>query len=226
MLICGRTGSGKSTDMADHLSRRSYDVMPWVICDFKPDDVIAQLPITEQLSLDAPPPVDPGLYVVRVAHDDVAEGGRLDRYFRAVHAQGNIGIAIDEARRLGQRHYGFRLLLTEGRQRRIPMIMCTQRCFYIDTFAMSESEYIQVFQLQHPDDQARIESFVPPDAFDFMELAGKGMHWSYWYDTRQMSCELLPPCPPIGQIAATIRDRLPEYEDPYAPKPAEVRARL
>jgi hypothetical protein len=226
-LIIGRTGGGKSMEAAHHLSQRSIDTMPWVIIDTKGDDVMARLPITAPRRLeDGPPPVDePGLYVVHAEVEDQGRGGPLTDFLTAVYHQGNTGIVLDEAAILGQQNRALRLLLTMGRSKKCPLIMCSQRPVYIDKYAMTESEFIQVFYIQYKQDQKTVHECVPENLLDFEHLQNLPLYHSAYYDVRRNSVSYLPPCPDFQSIYDTILSRLPVYVDPAFPD-AEQRVRL
>ena len=72
LYIIGRTGSGKTVAGVWHLSHRSWRKMPWVIVDYKGDELIARLPATEIRNWKVPS--EPGLYILRplVGKDDGA----------------------------------------------------------------------------------------------------------------------------------------------------------
>ena len=61
--IIGATGSGKTMFGMWSLSRRSFDTMPWVIFDYKREELIAAV---DPIEIDPRemPPKHPGLYVL------------------------------------------------------------------------------------------------------------------------------------------------------------------
>jgi hypothetical protein len=217
-LIAGHTGSGKTHEALHHLSQRSFDAMPWIILDFKGDDLVAAAPITAPASLDDMPPAEPGLYVVKCDHADGEPGGRVQRYIESCLDRGHVGLMVDEGLRLGQHNDGLRALLTQGRSKHCPLIFLTQRPLFVDTFALSESEYLQVFNLPHPDDRKRMQEFIPRDRLDFARLRAAGAHCSFWYDVRADDLLILAPAPALPVILNRIFTRLPVVIDqPGAP---------
>ena len=214
ILIAGHTGSGKTHEALHHLSQRSFDSMPWIILDFKGDDLVAACPITAPADLDAPLPDEPGVYVVPCKAVDGEPGGRVQAYIESCLTRGDIGLFIDEGIRLGQHNPGLRALLTQGRSKRCPCIFLTQRPIYVDTFALSESEYLQVFPLPHPDDRKRMGEFIPRDRLDFDRLRQAGPHHSFLYDVRADELEILAPSPPLSEILNRMFIRLPHIIDP------------
>jgi hypothetical protein len=217
ILIVGRRGSGKTMEALHHLSQRSIGEKPWIVIDFKGDDLVSKIPTSAPASLTDPPPHLPGLYVVRAEIADHRTGGAVNDYLQAIYEQGNTGVFIDEGLMLGQHNRGLRLMLTQGRSRGCPMILVTQRPFNIDTYAFSESEYIQVFFLQVEDDQDRVYSFFSRQMFSFEELREKGLYHSCIYDVRANVIEYLDPCPPFEAIYDRILTRLPLYVEPEPP---------
>lgn len=214
-MIAGHTGSGKSTEALHHLSQRSIGDMPWIIYDFKGDHPVSACPVSGVLTLADDPPDEPGIYAVRAGWQDGEPGGAVERQLMRCMDRGHVGIYVDEGQRLGQRNAGLRTLLTAGRSRYCPLIFLTQRPIWVDTFAFSESEYLQFFDLPHPQDRDVIEQFVPRDKLDFDKLPE--FH-SYYYDVRKKSCEMLAPCPPPEQIFERITARLPRYEEEHLPR--------
>lgn len=220
-LIAGRTGSGKTTEGLHQFSQRSFDRIPWLLLDTKGNDLLARVPVTAPLSLADPLPIDPGVYVVRVGWEDAEPGGRLESYLMDVCDRGGIGTFVDEGQTLGHRHRGLRTLLTRGRSAGCPVIFLCQRPMEIDTFALSESEYLQFFELQHPDDYERVWRFMPKHLADIENLPP---YHSVIYQPRTKQVELLGPCPPFEVIRERIATRMPRYEEPEdEPLPRRVR---
>jgi hypothetical protein len=225
LLIAGHTGSGKTHEALHHLSQRSFDAMPWVIFDFKGDDLVSAVPITAPASLAEPPPEAPGLYTVKCDYTDGEPGGRVQTYLESCLDRGHVGVFIDEGLRLGQHNPGLRALLTQGRSKNCPMVFLTQRPAFVDTFALSESEFLQIFMLPHPDDRDRMLRYVP--RLDFDALRRAGVHHSFWYDVRADRLDVLAPAPSFPQILNRLLIRLPAYVDapdaPVADNPRRVR---
>lgn len=211
ILIAGHSGSGKSTEALHQLSQRSIAEKPWIALDFKGGDLLAKIPVTATASIFDPPPTDPGLYVVKCSTTECEKRGRLESYLLEVLNRGQTGVLVDEGYVVGQHNRGLRALLTQGRSKGCPVIFVTQRPVYIDAFALSEADFIQVFMLVHPEDQDRVQKFVPPGKMDFAELSEAGEYHSFFYDVKTREVELLGPCPPFESIYDRILTRLPHY---------------
>ena len=72
--IVGKTGSGKTTAGLFLLNEmNSFEKMPWIIVDYKRDDLIEQIPAC-LLRVGGDPPKDPGIYKLEcspfLSHDD------------------------------------------------------------------------------------------------------------------------------------------------------------
>ena len=67
--IVGRTGSGKTHCALWLLSRQNYPSVPWVIVDYKRDDLISEIPGLREISVDGRIPRRPGVYAARPRPD-------------------------------------------------------------------------------------------------------------------------------------------------------------
>lgn len=193
------------------LSNASIDTMPWVMVDVKRDDLVAKVPVTGIISLTDEIPERPGLYHMPVSLDQMSDYS-VDKWLNRALSRGNVGIYMDEGGRLPARGTGLRNVLTLGRSARVPLVFLSQRPVWIDTFNLSEAEFIQVFWFQHPDDQAKILEFIPPDLLDFDELRRKGKYWSAYYHATEGTLHYFEPGPTFDQIADKIQNRIPIYE--------------
>ncbi len=225
ILICGRTGGGKTHEGAHHLSQRSYGEIPWICLDFKGDDLLASLPVTGPHRLGDPLPAEPGLYVARASIEDHGKGGPVEEYFLRAAERGGIGTFIDEGAAVGQYNRGLHVLLTTGRSKRCPVIMLTQAPFYIDPWMLRLSEFIQVFYLPQSDDQERIHRFIARDRLSFDQLRDMGLYHSAYYDVVADRLDFLQPAPKFQDIYDRILTRLPRIEDAPAPAPS-IRVRV
>jgi hypothetical protein len=201
LSIIGRTGSGKTFVAAWHLSRRHFNVNPWIIFDFKRDKLLAKLGATPVEMKDALPN-KPGLYIVRpMPHE--CEDGTLEDYLWKIWSKENTGVYIDEGYMIGKNNGAFRALLTQGRSKRIPMIVLSQRPVELDRFVFSESDFFSVMKLTDARDRKTVQSFVPFD----METPLPEFH-SMWHDVGQGQAYLLRPVPDEATLLARFRKRI------------------
>lgn len=197
--IVGATGSGKTQAALWHLSHRNFHESPWIVYNFKRDELIDGIPHTRPLDLDEVP-VSPGVYVTHPLPHHEEE---VESHLWEVWNQGNTGVYVDEGYMLGQNNRAFRALLTQGRSRHVPLIVLSQRPVWMDRFLFSESDFYQVFRLQHRSDRRTVEQFVPAN----LERRLPEFH-SYYYDVGLNETHVLKPVPPIEVIYDTFHRRL------------------
>ena len=203
--VIGRTGSGKTQLGVWLLSKMPLASMPWVIIDYKGDELINAIGRAEQIGYDTIPS-KPGLYILRVLPDDEE---LLSDWFRRVWEIGGIGIFIDEGYMIGQRDRWFNACLTQGRSKRIPMVVLTQRPLWLSRFVFSESSYFFVFDLTDADDLRVVKRFVKSDERDTLEQQ-QPRYWSRYYDVGNRTLMNVKPVPEGDVILAEIEARLPK----------------
>jgi len=174
--------------------------MPWLIFDFKRDDNIAEIPYARETSIDSAVPDQPGIYIL---HPLPGQEDVVSEYFMRVWAHERIGIFIDEGLMVGARNLGFRSLLTQGRSKKIPLIILSQRPFFLDSFVFSESEFFQIFRLQDKRNVARAQEFIP---YDISERLPE--YHSYYYDVKKNRVVVFDPTPDVAAILDTFEARL------------------
>jgi hypothetical protein len=155
-LTIGATGSGKTQFAAHTLSLRDIDRLPWIIANFKDDELLNAIPhATELDGLTLPKKLPPGIYIAR---PDIDDWDGMEALMSEIWQRTHIGLMVDEALAISEpRHPAFRRLLTQGRSRRCPVIACTQRPVDVDRYAFSESELITVMELRDDREAAKIE---------------------------------------------------------------------
>jgi hypothetical protein len=121
--------------------------------------------------------------------------------------KGNSGVFIDEALHLPPRSAAMTNILAQGRSKRIQVIVCSQRPFYISPFLISEAGYFAVFELTDKRDKDRIVEFVPLSR----NYEDPPQHYCYWYEKAEKRILRLAPLPRrmIEYVDADIVDRLP-----------------
>lgn len=203
LTIVGATGSGKTQAGMWHLSQRPLDQQIWIVYDFKRDDLINEIELAEHINLQDKLPERPGLYI---AHPVPGSEGAVDDHMWRIWQRENIGLYIDEGYMIGQNSAPFRALLTQGRSKHIPMITLSQRPVYMDRFAFSESEYFQVFRLQHNDDIKNAQKFIPRDISKRLDR-----YHSYYYDVVNDRLAVVTPVPDRQAILDTFETKLHRF---------------
>lgn len=197
--IIGATGSGKTQFALWCLSHRNFHTMPWIVYNYKHEESIDAIEGARHIELDDVP-TSPGIYVAH-PHPDDEEGVQAQMW--EIWKRGNIGVYVDEGYMVGRHNRAFRSLLTQGRSKRIPMMVLSQRPVWMDTFVFSESQFFSVFRLQHKKDIVNVESFVPVNLGERLP----DFH-SYYYDVGENKVQIMKPVPDIEAILATFERRL------------------
>jgi hypothetical protein len=197
--IVGATGSGKTQAALWHLSHRNFHTMPWVVYNFKTDESIDGIPGATFIELEDIP-IKPGVYITHPEPDQETE---VEEHMREIWRRQNIGVYVDEGYMVGRGNMAFRSLLTQGRSRRIPMMVLSQRPVWMDRFVFSESEFFQVFRLQHSDDNKNMAKIVPAN---FDQRLPEFHSW--YYDVGENKVYKMAPVPDIDTIHRTFRLRL------------------
>lgn len=200
ITIIGKTGSGKTQGAAWLLSGRSYTTKPWMILDFKYDDLLGEIEGAQQHSLGSKLPKKPGLYIT---HPTPADEEKTEELLWNIWQRENMGLFVDEGYMIPARSPAFQAILTQGRSKRIPVIMLTQRPAWVTRFAFSEADYIQLFQLTDTRDEKTVRQFMPLP----IERPIPQYH-SWWWDNARNYKALLKPVPDRDIILDTFRDRL------------------
>jgi len=198
--VVGSTGSGKTQFAVWLLSTRDFDVRPWIIFDFKGDQLIAEIGAKE-ITVGSPIPKQPGLYVVRPIpefHDE-----QVKQMLWNIWKQENVGVYIDEGYMLGTRNSALNALLTQGRSKHIEMIILSQRPRFMSKFVFSEANYFAVFNLTLEEDRQYVRGYL---GRTYIELLPK--YHATWYEVdKQEACQFSP-VPDEKTLIATFRERL------------------
>ena len=190
------------TDSRGRLQRRNQ---PWIIIDYKLDPLLNHRRLKKRiqtLSLTSSIPTDPGLYIVHPGPND-AEA--LEDFLWRVWQQGKVGLWFDEAHMLPVQEKGaFQGILTQGRTKKIPCIVLTQKPSWVSRFVFSEAKFFCVFRLNDARDHKVVQNFVPVD----MSKPLPRYH-SYWYDSAEDEISVLQPAPNSETILSTFEHRMP-----------------
>jgi hypothetical protein len=204
-VIVGATGSGKTQCALWHLGLRDFDTKPWIVYDYKYDEAINMIEGAHHIEVSDNIPTSPGLYIV---HPDPDQVDLVEMQFKQIWLNENTGVYIDEGYMIGNNNAQFRTLLTQGRSKHIPMIVLSQRPVWMDRFVFSETEFFQIFRLQHRKDRQKVEEFVPAD----LDKRLPEYH-SYYYDVGLDKTEIAPPVPDRDEIIRGIESRLPQRKN-------------
>lgn len=211
-LVIGRTGSGKTTGAEWLLTGADFNAQPWCILNTKSDpsiNKIAEIPGVKTIGLDATPG-DAGLFIVNPQPSQQEE---INAFLHRIWDKQNCGVFIDEIYMLGLNSSGLNACLTQGRSRRIPMIVCSQRPAWCSKFVFSESDYVMLFNLQRLEDRKTIGGLVPV-AKDY-RLA---KYHSYWYNVGDDVLTQFGPVPNSAAIISTFRAKFPPEQAQETPE--------
>lgn len=211
-VILGRTGSGKTFFAVNLLGYQNFDEIPWVIIDYKGDDLIGA--VTRQNKLkeiqpDKKPPTKPGLYIMkpRPKLDDIA----LEAWLLAAWKQQDIGIYVDEGYALPQRD-AFDMILTQGRSRHVPVIALYQRPVWMSRFAVAQADFFAIFEQNDKRDLKVTNSFikdhVTSDGHVYNAYTKLPPYHCIWFDVNAATTDILKPVPGRNTILARFRERL------------------
>lgn len=175
--------------------------MPWIVLDFKRDELLNEIPGRRALAIDAKMPTKPGIYLVQPGTN---EKEAVELLLWKIHAHEYIGLFIDEGYMIPDRSPAFQALLTQGRSKSIPVITLTQRPSWVTRFAFSEADYIQLYQLTDTRDLKIVKQFMPLP----IERKLPGPYYSWWWDNARDYKTILQPVPDRNSILDTFRKRL------------------
>lgn len=199
--IVGATGSGKTQYAVWNLSLKDYTEKPWIVYNFKGDELIDAIPYAHHIDVkDVPRHEHPGIYIV---HPHPHEFDEVEAQMWEVWRRGNMGIYVDEGLMIGQNNRAYRSILTQGRSKRIPMMNLSQRPVFLDKFVFTESQFFSVFQLQWEGDMKKMREYVP---FNIKNELPR-FH-SYYYDVKNRELHKLAPVPEANEILRTFARRL------------------
>ncbi len=181
--------------------------MPWVIYDFKRDKLLSQieaLPGAYEIGTNEVPDL-PGLYFIHPHPDDVEV---VQNQLQGIWTKQNTGVLIDEGYMVSSapnKRSWLRTLLTQGRSMHIPMIILSQRPVWMDRFVFSESDFYQVFRLNHSGDRKKIMEYIPAD------LSGRLPEYhSFYHDVAREETVVMKPVPTADKILGIFAQRLEE----------------
>lgn len=203
--LIGRTGTGKTVAGLWHLSNYAVGLMPWVILDLKGDEHLNSIDKAQHVEPGfVPGKKDRGLFIMHPLPGEIeGKDTGVSKTLWGMWERENCGLFVDEGFMLGSSE-PFETLLTQGRSKRCPMIVCTQRPAWISRYVFSEASYIQVFDLNDWDDKKRVMNFVPIE-----EWPAFGEHESVYFDIARNKVFKFRPVPDMDAIRAKFDAMLP-----------------
>ena len=204
ILVLGKTGTGKTCAAVWHLSQKDFTRSIWIVLNHKGDDLIDSIEGAHHVDLDFRPTKN-GLYIYHPIPE--VEDDEVTALLWDIHAMGKIGVYVDEGYMIPNRDPAFQALLTQGRSKQIPMIILSQRPVWLTRFAISESDFFQIFLLGDKRDRQTVQGFVPVDLDGLMqspintEPTLKKYH-SVYYDVGANQCVIMSPVPTSDEVLA------------------------
>lgn len=204
-IVVGQTGSGKTYAGVWLLSHQDIGRRPWVVIDYKREELFRKLGRQTFRSILTPAsaaPSKPGLHLIQPFESD---DDAMDAFLWRVWKRGGIGIYIDEGMMIpAGRGSAMRAILTQGRSKRIPVIALSQRPVEIDRYFFSEANFYAEFFLMDREDRKTLTRYTPfnpdevPEPYHF-----------YWYDGKKRKVDYLAPVPPEETFLGRIRAQAP-----------------
>jgi hypothetical protein len=210
IAIVGRTGSGKTQAAIWHLSLSDFDQRPWVILDYKDDELVNAIEGAELIDFDEMP-FEPGIYILKILPGKEEEA-RVSEWFREVWETENMGVMIDEGYMIDRNDQWFNACLTQGRSKHISMIVLSQRPVWLSRFVFSEANFFQVFDLTHSKDMDKVREYIRDDDRNVLDHPLAPFH-SYYYDVGRRQLETFGPVPEAERTLAVIDRRLAALQE-------------
>lgn len=214
--VLGRTGSGKSQFSIALLSTRDFDQMPWIIIDYKGEDLLEDIQEATkggivELKPTSKVPTKPGLYIIKPI--PVIDDDAINAFLFRVWKQGHVGLFVDEGYALPQKPGGmFDIILTQGRSKYIPVICLYQRPVYMSRFAVAQADFFAVFDQNDERDLKVTSQYVKPAKGNNGEIisvfTSLPKYHCLWYDVGEGVSSVLSPAPDRDTIINAFKYRL------------------
>jgi hypothetical protein len=205
-LLLGSTGTGKSVMGAHILSMQPITKMPYVIIDYKNEELLNAIPGVKYLDF-KDTPKEPGVYIQRATFQ--ADDLKIEDLMARIHKRGKTGLFFDEAFMLPHKppFKALNAIYTQGRSKHIPTITLSQRPSWMSRFCYSEADYIGYMRLNDRRDRKTVGEFSPDTSLWDLDTHPPKYH-TKWYDVGQDESFLLLPAPEPDVILQKFEDRL------------------
>lgn len=201
VAVIGSNGTGKTQFAFWLLSVADFTSKPWIIFNYKKDDLLCSVDRIKEIEI-GEIPKHPGIYNIfpRPRVDDAA----VENLMEQIYQRENIGCYFDEGYMVPDKA-AFPAILTQGRSKRIPSIILTQRPSWISRFVFSEANHYALFHLSDADDRKTMRRFMP-DNVDLTRPLPK--YHSWYYTVGESDALALAPVPDADTLRDTIDSRL------------------
>jgi hypothetical protein len=201
VAVIGSNGTGKTQFAFWLLSRASFTTMPYIIFNYKRDELLCSVDRIKEIPIGELPKA-PGIYNIfpRPRVDDEAVEGLMEK----IYERENVGCYFDEGYMVPDKA-AFPAILTQGRSKRIPSIILTQRPSWISRFVFSEANHYALFHLSDGDDRKTMKRFMPSNV-DLRKPLPK--YHSWYYTVGQDEALPLAPVPDADTLRDEIDQRL------------------
>lgn len=212
VVILGRTGSGKSVFAAALLATRNFDKMPWIIFDYKGEDLIEDIieacPSIKHIKPSDNPPKKAGLYYMKLTPK--ISDSEVEAFLWKVHSKGKCGLLFDEGYMVPEKG-ALDAILTQGRSLHIPVILLYQRPVWMTRFAIAQADFFAYFDQNDERDVKVASSFIKPVNTEMGKVSVYSNLPKYhciWADVGEGKSYLLSPSPSPDDIVNMFRARL------------------
>lgn len=202
--INGRTGSGKTVAGAWLLSESRFDLQPFVILDFKREQIFQKIKRRIEIGLDDMP-VKPGVYHLTLLPHQVDE---IESWLWDVWERGNIGLFVDEGHLIDRNSKAMKAIMVTGRAKKIPVYTLSQRPVSLPRHIFSEQNFYMSFHLNDKRDRETVAEWTPDDSTVWDMDVRLPTYHSRWYDVGEDFSCLMGPVPNIPRILQRFDDRL------------------
>lgn len=178
--------------------------MPWIVIDYKGDDLINSIPYANDIGFGSVPR-KPGVHIL---HPQPGQDEEVENFLWGIYERGKTGLYVDEGFMMPKmpRYKAYPALIVQGRSKHIPMISLTQKPFYVPMPVLSEADFHSVFHLTDDKDKQRVNEFT---GFTKKELDRQIPDYhSQVYRVRDRAKFLLQPVPDADTLLETFARRL------------------